>query len=128
LLARWKKTTLTPLDTCGLVKIAGTRFKSVQESKDPLVQALTENYRIWAKKDTLSESSILFDTVAVYLGYPGPKSLLQLEPLTISVDNKGFTMIDPKGIPMAVATSWKSLEGYEDWLVNLLLRATPSRN
>jgi inosine-uridine nucleoside N-ribohydrolase len=122
LLALWKKTTLTPLDTCGLVKVSGARFESLKQSKDPLVQALLENYRIWAKKDKLTESSILFDTVAVYLAYPGAKPLLQLEPLSITVDKEGVTKIDPTGIPMAVATGWKSLDGYEDWLVRLLLR------
>jgi inosine-uridine nucleoside N-ribohydrolase len=124
LLARWKKTTITPLDTCGLVKIGDARFQTVKERKDPLLQALVENHRIWSKTDTVNQSSILFDTVAVYLAYPGPKSLVKLEPLTISVDDKGFTVIDPKGIPMAVATSWKSLDGYQDWLVKLLLAQT----
>jgi inosine-uridine nucleoside N-ribohydrolase len=126
LLALWKKTTITPLDTCGLVKISGTRFQSLKDSADPLVKALLENYRIWAKKEALTESSVLFDTVAIYLAYPGPKPLLHMEPLTINVNNEGFTTIDPKGIPMAVATSWTDLNGYEDWLVRLILRRTDS--
>jgi inosine-uridine nucleoside N-ribohydrolase len=122
LLAHWKTTTITPLDTCGLVKLSGARFQSLHLSHDPLVQALMENYRIWAKKDALTESSILFDTVAIYLAYPGAKPLLHLEPLSITVNNDGITAIDPKGVPMAVATAWQNLDGYEDWVVRLLTR------
>ncbi len=122
LLARWKRTTITPLDTCGLVKVSGALFQSLQESTDPLVQALMENYRIWAKKDRLTASSVLFDTVAVYLAFPGAKPLLQLEPLTINVNQEGFTVLDPQGMPMAVATAWTDLDEYENWLVRLLLR------
>jgi inosine-uridine nucleoside N-ribohydrolase len=124
LLALWRRTTITPLDTCGLVRVSGARFQKLKQSNDPLVQALLENYRIWAKNDALTQSSILFDTVAVYLAYPGGKPLLKMEPLTITVTKDGLTTIDPNGIPMAVATAWKNLDGYEDWLVRLLLRPT----
>jgi inosine-uridine nucleoside N-ribohydrolase len=127
LLAPWKKMTITPLDTCGLVKLAGSRFASLTESKDPLVKALLENYRIWAKKDTVTESSILFDTVAVYLAQPGLKPLLDLEKLKIKVDDRGFTVIDPQGVPMWVATGWKNLDGYGDWAVHRLLSKTVGR-
>jgi inosine-uridine nucleoside N-ribohydrolase len=120
LLARWKKTTITPLDTCGLVKLSGPRFETLVKSSDPLIKALLDNYRIWAKKDNLTQSSILFDTVAVYLAYPGAKPLLELEELKINVNSAGFTTIDPNGTGMTVATAWKNLDGYEDWMMNLL--------
>jgi inosine-uridine nucleoside N-ribohydrolase len=122
LLALWKKTTITPLDTCGLVRLNRARFQTLQAADDPLVRAVLENYRIWAGDKTPTESSILFDTVAVYLAYPGPKTLLRLEPLPITVTKDGITAIDPKGTPMAVATSWTDLNGYEDWIVEVLLR------
>jgi inosine-uridine nucleoside N-ribohydrolase len=125
LLAPWKRNTITPLDTCGLVRLSGTRFHALTESDDPLVRALLENYRLWAKEGSVTESSVLFDTVAVYLAYPGARSLLNTEPLTVTVNNGGFTVIDPKGMPMTVATSWKSLDGYEDWMVKVLLAKGP---
>jgi inosine-uridine nucleoside N-ribohydrolase len=126
LLAPWKKTVITPLDTCGLVRISGDGFQALTQSNDPLVKAVLENYRIWAKKDRLTESSVLFDTVAVYLAKPGPKPLLQIEDLKINVNGEGFTTIDPQGMPMAVATDWKDLNGYADWALKLLLSpATP---
>jgi inosine-uridine nucleoside N-ribohydrolase len=120
LLAPWRKETITPLDTCGLVKLSGARFQTLAQSQDPLVKAVLENYRIWAKKDQLDQSSILFDTVAVYLAYPGPKPFLQFEDLNINVSPEGITRIDTHGRPMTVATAWKSLDGYEDWMVALL--------
>ena len=120
LLAPWKKVTITPLDTCGLVKVSGARYAELTRSQDPLTKAVLENYRIWAKKDQLSASSVLFDTVAVYLATPGAKSLLKLEDLNINVSPSGLTTIDDLGRPMAVATSWNSLDGYEDWVVSTL--------
>jgi inosine-uridine nucleoside N-ribohydrolase len=108
LLAPWLKTVITPLDTCGLVRLTGARFQALKKSSDKLVAALLENYRIWANKDSLeqlTESSVLFDTVAVYLALPGPKPHLLLEPLAINVTSEGMTIIDPAGAKMSVATA-----------------------
>ena len=46
LAAPWQ-ITLTPLDTCGLVKITGDRYAAFRESTDPLARAVLENYRLW---------------------------------------------------------------------------------
>jgi inosine-uridine nucleoside N-ribohydrolase len=126
LLAPWIKTIITPLDTCGLVRLTGARFQALKKSRDKLTWALLENYRIWAKKDSLeqlTESSVLFDTVAVYLALPGPKPHLHLEQLGINVTSDGKTIIDPAGARMSVATAWKDLDAYEDFLLKLLLSA-----
>jgi hypothetical protein len=72
----------------------------------------------------LTESSTLFDTVAIYLALPGPKAFAQLEELKINVTNDGMTSIDPRGRPMSVATNWKDLPGYEDWMTNLLVKSS----
>ena len=121
--APWRSMAITPLDTCGLVRLTGTAFSNLKSSKDPLVKALLENYRIWANKksmDDLNESSVLFDTVAVYLADPGPKPLLELESLRIDVTDNGMTIIDPNGALMKVATNWKTLTGYQEYLVKVL--------
>jgi len=123
LLAPWKQTFITPLDTCGLVKLSGQRFQTLCESHDELVKALLENYRIWAGKARLSDlksSSVLFDTVAVYLANPEAKPLLGIEELSITVNDAGTTAIDPAGVKMNVATTWKSLDDYCDLLVKTL--------
>ena len=111
--APWRQAVITPLDTCGLVNLSGERFQKLAASNDPLVKALLENYRIWAKNDKVDASSTLFDTVAVYLALPGPKPLLEMEELRIKVTGDGMTVIDPAGAKMSVATEWKDLEGYQ---------------
>jgi len=124
LLAPWTKTVITPLDTCGLVRLTRERFMSLKKSRDTLIAALLENYRLWANKDSLeqlTESSVLFDTVAVYLALPGPKPYLHLEPLAINVTSDGMTVIDPSGAKMLVATSWKDLDAYEEFLLKKIL-------
>ncbi|MDD4868915.1 MAG: nucleoside hydrolase [Kiritimatiellae bacterium] len=125
LLAPWKQTIITPLDTCGLIRLKGDRFKTLRDSQNVIVKTLMENYRIWAKKatvDELKESSVLFDTVAIYLAYPGTKSLLTMEELSIGVTEKGITNIDPAGMKMSVATEWKDLGEYENFLIKRLMK------
>jgi inosine-uridine nucleoside N-ribohydrolase len=125
LLAGWKSTTITPLDTCGIVRLDGDRYAALDESTDPMVKALLENYRVWLeakgwKSGEPDRSSILFDTVAVYLAAPGPRGLINLENLFINVTDDGFTRVDPAGKEMEVATTWNDLDGYHDLLVEVL--------
>jgi inosine-uridine nucleoside N-ribohydrolase len=131
LAAPWKSATITPLDTCGLVSLSGKHFAALRESKDELVQALLENYRIWAKKervDQLTASSVLFDTVAVYLADPSPRELVELEALSIAVTvPQGMTVIDPAGAKMNVAARWKNLDGYRELLTRTLLSPTTTK-
>jgi inosine-uridine nucleoside N-ribohydrolase len=122
--AGWKHMAITPLDTCGQITLAGPRFAALKASRDPLVQAILENYRLWAKKDRVDQltvSTTLFDTVAVYLARPDAQTLLGLETLKIGVTDKGFTPIDPAGRSMSVATTWKNLDAFRDLLLKTLL-------
>jgi inosine-uridine nucleoside N-ribohydrolase len=120
--AAWDMT-ITPLDTCGLVQLKGEKYAAVRDSKDPLAAALVENYRIWAKGDKPpTASSILFDTVAVYLAFT--ENLLKMEKLGIRVDDKGMTLIDPAAKVMNVATEWKDMAAFEDLLVKRLTGPT----
>ena len=121
--AAWPMT-ITPLDTCGIVRLRGEKFRKVAECTDPVTRAVIENYRIWWKagdpkrSDKLEASSVLFDTVAIYLAFS--ERLLNVEKLPIRVTDDGFTRIDPAGKPMACATSWKDLGAFEDFLVQRL--------
>jgi len=116
--------TITPLDTCGLVTLKGERYQRVRDSRDPICSTIIENYRIWSKAnkapdDTAEQrSSVLFDTVAVYLAIT--HDLCRMERLGIRVTDDGFTRIDDQAKQMEVATEWKSLDGYRDFLVNRL--------
>ena len=105
-----------------MVTLSGERFQRLLNSKDRLVRALIENYRIWAKKkqaEQLKASSVLFDTVAVYLAFRN-RPLVKLQTLSISVTADGFTKVDPQGTKMSVATSWIDRDGYGNLLVNTL--------
>ena len=108
---------ITPLDTCGLVHLTGDKYKKVRDSNDPVARAIIENYRIWSEDKKVPDvrSSTLFDTVAVYLAFADAHC--HLERLRVCVDDKGYTRIDPAGKMMEVATAWKDLDGFEDWLV-----------
>jgi inosine-uridine nucleoside N-ribohydrolase len=116
--------TITPLDTCGLVTIEGDRYARLLKSNDPVVRAILENYRLWSKSQndpTVADhrSSVLFDTVAVYLAFS--HDLCRMEELGIRVSDDGFTRIDEHAKRMGVATGWNTLDGYRDFLVNRLL-------
>jgi inosine-uridine nucleoside N-ribohydrolase len=119
--------TITPLDTCGLVILDGSRYQRLLQSRDPIVSAVIENYRIWSRAGDrnpyadLAEkrSSVLFDTVAIYLSMS--QDLCVMERLDIRVTDDGFTKIDANGKSMKVASSWRNLEAYKDFLVDRLL-------
>ena len=115
---------ITPLDTCGIVRLRGDKYRKVAACSDPVAKAVIENYRIWSKAGDkpLDASSVLFDTVAVYLSFS--TDLVNIERLPIRVTDDGFTRIDPQGKPIDCAMSWKDLGAFEDLLV---ARLTGSR-
>jgi len=116
--------TITPLDTCGLVTLQGENYARLRDCSDPLVRAVIENYRIWAKLVSWTQinaeirSSILFDTVAVYLAWA--EELLEIEELGIRVTDDGYTVIDPTARVIRCATRWRDLAAFEDFLVHRL--------
>ena len=117
--AAWDMT-ITPLDTCGLVKLRGDKYVKVRDSQKIITRALMENYRIWAedKAVTERESSILYDTVAVYLAFS--EELLVMEKLGVRVTDDGYTLIDDKAKIINCATGWKDISAFEDFLVERL--------
>ena len=113
---------ITPLDTCGIVRLRGDKYQRVAACDDPLTRAVIENYRIWSKAGDrpLDASSVLFDTVAIYLAFS--TELVTIERLPLRVTDDGFTRIDPQGKPIDCAMSWKDLGAFEDLLVTRLTR------
>ncbi len=119
--------TITPLDTCGLVVLEGARYRAVRDSRDPLARAVIENYRLWSRDKAVAEerSSVLFDTVAVYLAFS--EELLAMERLGIRVTDEGYTVIDDGARPVRCATAWKDLAAFEDLLVRRLIGGGQAR-
>lgn len=120
--APWKLT-ITPLDTCGIVEIRDAQYQGLMQTDQPVIKALLENYKVWAvegkhKIDPDMRSTILFDTVAVYLAIED--SFCKMQDLNLSVDHRGYTVIDPKGRSINTAMEWNDLPGYIDWMVKRL--------
>lgn len=123
--APWEKT-ITPLDTCGNIVLSGEHFERIMNCDNTIVKLIKENFEIWAKKNRVTKliteekkSSILFDTVAIYLGFS--EELLNIEELIIEVDDKGVTKISEKGNNIRCATSWKDVQAFKDLIVNRLV-------
>ncbi len=119
--------TITPVDTCGIVKLVGEKYKKMANSNDPVAKAVMENYKIWIEhagwmkhdRDAIKHStSPLFDTVAVYLSFA--EDLLIMENLNIKVDDGGYTRIDKSAKNMNVAVKWKDMSKFEDLLLSRL--------
>jgi inosine-uridine nucleoside N-ribohydrolase len=116
--------TITPLDTCGLVTLDGDRYRQLAQSKEPIPTAILENYRIWSKASNPantaaeSRSSVLFDTVAVYLACS--HDFCKMENLGLRVTDDGFTRIDDQAKRVNTAVDWKNLDAYRDFLVTRL--------
>jgi hypothetical protein len=65
-------------------------------------------------------STILFDTVAVYLAYC--QDWCGMERLGIRVTDDGLTVEEPGAKKMSVAMTWKDLTAFEGILVSRLTR------
>ncbi|MBN2270150.1 MAG: nucleoside hydrolase [Sedimentisphaerales bacterium] len=132
--------TITPLDTCGVIVLKGDKYQKVFKHDSPLTRALIENYRAWYTQPIVAEnkdlsaeeiekrvnekvnssSSVLFDTVGIYLGMS--TELVKMEKLKIKVTDDGFTRIDEAGKLINCATEWKDLDAFEDLLVRRLVK------
>lgn len=120
--------TITPLDTCGLVRLEGENYRRIYESDDPWMKTLIRNYELWLPHaawmdpatDVTKVSSTLFDAVAVYLA--AENSLVEMQDLPLRVTDDGYTVIDKDtGRTVHCATAWKNLDAFERRLRNILI-------
>jgi len=119
---------ITPLDTCGLVRLSGSNYQEIHASDDPWLEALIDNYEVWLpgatymdpSTDTSKISSTLFDTVAVYMA--AELDLLEMQDVPLRVTDDGYTVVDEvNGRIVHCATGWKDLNAYESKLTQILL-------
>ena len=89
-----------------------------------VAKMIVENYRHWLGKPNQTdetESSVLFDTVAVYLAYTHDN--LVMKTVNIEIDDGGVMRLDtPKGKPVQAAIDWVDLGAYEEYLVKRLTK------
>ena len=132
--ADWPKV-ITPLDTCGNVVLEGERFELIRRraehpdtpAGDPARIAF-ENHLHWVEAardwpiiknmDPLAQSSILYDVVAIYLGFAN--EYLAMETLPIAITPDGKTLVDDGGAPVSCALVWQDKPAFLDLLVDRL--------
>lgn len=117
--------TITPLDTCGTVVLQGDAFAKIRAGENLLTKAVIDNHLGWfdavsdwpllRDMDPQKQSSILYDTVAVYLSFA--EDFVEIEELPVIVTNDGKTLIDESGQVIRCATAWKDYAGFEELLV-----------
>jgi len=111
--------TIAPLDICGTLRMTGDHYKAIAESDNPLSAVTMANYAIWKQRDKYpeGESSVLFDTVAVYLCVDD--ALCEMETINMSLGERGQTIPDESGRPVRCALKWKNGESaFKDLLVD----------
>ncbi len=117
--APWQEMRITPLDTCGQVRLDGSLYARVRDCREPLPAAVMENYRLWAptrpEYDPATRTSVLFDCVAVHLVYS--TQYLAMEHMGLRVDDEGFTVRDDSARPADTAIDWCDLDGFKADLV-----------
>ena len=103
----------------------GERYQQVYHSATPATRALIENYKIWAKlvpwmkvDFETARSSVLFDTVAIALGYKC--DLLEMERIRLRITDDGLTVPDPSGDEVLAALRWRDLESFYSHLLERL--------
>ena len=127
--ADWKKT-ITPLNTCGIAQLKGEKYQEIINRHSKLTDALITAYRQWfevqdwIKTETIHpdiSSSILYDTVAVYLALS--EDFLEIETLPLVVTDKGATLVDAqKGHDVRCAMKWKDMEAFEELLLKRMIK------
>ena len=132
--APWEKV-ITPLDTCGTVILDGERFSQIQQTAEQqgsssAAGVCIDNHLAWYEAvkewpifqylDPLKQSSVLYDLVAVYLGFAD--ELLTMETLPIVVTADGKTLVDEEqGQPVSCALDWHNKDAFLDLVTQRLI-------
>ncbi len=122
--APWISISIAPLDVGDSAVTHGQNYTDLLASNDPLLNTMLDCNGAAHHQDyrKINWGGSGFDPVAVYLAEQGdPSRYAVMEDLKIVIDNRGWTMVDPSGLDMKVATSWKDLNGYLEHLKSTLL-------
>jgi inosine-uridine nucleoside N-ribohydrolase len=114
---------LAPLDVCGTLRLSGGRYLRVRDSASPLARVLIENYEAWTHRGQYAAdaSSVLFDTVAVYLCFS--ERLVQMKRVPLRIDDAGNTVVaEGDGRATECALGWRDRDAFEALLVERLTR------
>jgi len=114
--------TITPLDGCGQMILRGERYARVADSDAPLARAVIANYAAWTgrKHHPAGASSVLFDTVAVYLAFDD--AYCEMKELDLSITDDGKTVPDEAGRPVRCHLGWHNRDAFEELLIDALIK------
>ena len=112
LAAPWREVVITPLDTCERIRLTGAHYQRCVASRDPLLQAVITNYRLWLKRPAGGEevSSILYDAVAIWLAFSQQHLVMERHGLGLTQD--GVTRLDPTKPMVNLALEWSDLDAW----------------
>lgn len=104
-----------------------------RKPKHKVIYSLMESYRVWLNESGSrippdARSTILYDTVAVYLAFS--QEFLEMKPLKLSVDFTGHTKISSNGNTVLTAVNWRGdleLKAFHQMLVNRLVAGIPKK-
>ena len=117
-LRSYKKISIAPLDSCGLIRFEGDAYQKLLASQNPVI----EDYKKWLTLGYHQEdgySSVQYDTQPVYMVLDN--QLLQYEVLPLICDDDGFIRIDENGNAVNCALSWKDQTGFLNALLNIYI-------
>ena len=129
LAAGWQGIVFTPLDTCGTVRLGASLMAEILAGENTTALGLASSlmyFCIFTNQYNCTSKGvypILFDTNAVLLMEPEAKDFIDFQELRLSVNDKGYTVIDnDHGAAVQVALNWKSngLESFEEKLAKVL--------
>lgn len=121
--ADWKEFTITPLDHCGNMILTGELYRRILQSPAVIPQAVIGSYRAWQEffkqpDGWKTESSILYDTVAVHLA--ATDRYVKFEMMNLTVDDTGTLRTSAGGRQIRVAMGWNTVEEYKQELTAVL--------
>ncbi len=121
--ADWKEFTVTPLDHCGNMILDGELYQQLRRSQQAIPEMILKYYRKWldfhhSSEDYRTESSVLYDTVAVHLAFTDQYALF--DNMNLIVDDAGFLRKAPAGRSVRVALDWSDIGQYKAQLVKTL--------
>lgn len=126
------KVTITPLDTCGNIILSGDDYALLENqcNNNMIVKNIFENFKIWAQESHQKRllkskmTSVLFDTVAIYLAFSHDNFKIEEIPIEITDDGRTrqIKKDSPKIKKVFVAMKWLEQKKFESLLVDRLLK------
>ena len=116
-------------DIEGVGGVARHEHSRVDVREYPMARRLMEHYRVWNQKqtrharDVSQTSSILWDTVAIYLAFDD--SLCRMRDIKLRVTDKGITQPSADGKLTHVAIEWKDLDAFHRLLAERISSYKP---